>query len=448
MIRLLKKGVSMKLNIKLYPLTALVAFSLLTSCSSRSAGDYDAHTNASPKIQNAETALVESRRDQVNVFAPDSYKKAMKALEEAKNERSDDANNENILKAVQKTENLTAEANRKALITKATLPGVAEARQAALSAHVETHAEKDFAKTEKELAKFAKDIEKGRIDKSKEATQSLKAQYKALQTQSTLAWKLGRSKDLIDRANGEGAEENAPISRLAATNSLQKATAVIEKNSNDMVAINAAALDTQSQAEKLLRVTREAKAAGGSRAEVIILKGEEQRGVISQQQQDLRSSQGETAAAQSQVQGLAGMKNLQNKVETVSEKFNADEADVYQQGQSVIIRLKGMQFPNNKAEIPSSGFATLKKVQEAILAFDSPSVKIEGHTDSSGGNAINIPLSQRRAESVKNYLSANLGMESLDLEVSGHGSDKPLGSNATAEGRAQNRRIDVVIEEM
>ncbi len=438
----------MKFNFKPHSLFTIFALSVFASCSSSPNNEYSANTNASPKITNAETALRALHQDQGDVFAPESYKKAMSALEDAKEERADDSNNENILEAVQNTEKLTLEAKRQAAITMSTLPGVAEARQAALSAHVEEFAQKDFVKTEKELAKFAKEVETGKINKPQVVTKSLLKQYKTLQTQATLKWKLNPSQNLIKKASDEGARDNAPISLSEAKYSLENATALIKKDPLNMAAIDPATSEAEYHAEKLLRITREAKAAGGPKSEAIILKGEAQQRIISKQKQAIKNSHNETAVAESEIQNLAGVKNLQDKVAVVSKKFNADEADVYQQGKSVIIRLKGIQFPNNKFEIPSSGFATLKKVQESILAFDSPSVKIEGHTDASGSKAINLPLSQHRAESVKEYLTAGLGMESTDLEVSGYGSDKPLGSNKTAAGRAQNRRIDIVIEEM
>lgn len=445
----------MKTNLKYNVIMSTLVITILASCAGRSSGDYSSSTNASPVITKAETALSSAHNDQVDVFAPESYKHAMKALSEAKEERADDSNNETILKAVQETEKLTSVANQKSMVTKATLPGVAKARQAAIDAQAAKFATKEFNNADEDLVDFAKDIEKGKIENAGEATRSLLAQYRSIQVQATRSMKLNPTEALLKKAIDEGAEDNAPISFKAANDAFNNAKIVIEKNPTNFTAINPASEESLFQAEKLLRVTREAKAAGGSQSEPIILKGEAQKQIISKQKQGLSNSKSETALAEAQttlaeekVQSLTGVKNHQDKIATLSQKFNNDEADVYQQGNNVIIRLKGMQFPNNKAEIPTNGYATLKKVQEAILMFESPKVQIEGHTDATGNVATNMPLSQRRAESVKEYLSANLGSNTPDLEVTGYGSDKPLATNKTPEGRAQNRRIDVVIEEL
>ena len=74
---------------------------------------------------------------------------------------------------------------------------------------------------------------------------------------------------------------------------------------------------------------------------------------------------------------------------------------------------------------------------------------IEGHTDSVGGKAINDKLSQNRANAVKEYLQTNGGgisAESSKIEAVGYGYQKPLATNKTADGRAQNRRVDIVIK--
>lgn len=125
--------------------------------------------------------------------------------------------------------------------------------------------------------------------------------------------------------------------------------------------------------------------------------------------------------------------------------FGADEAEVYKRGNQLIIRLKGMQFPVGKAIIMPENYALLSKVQQAIENFEDPSVIVEGHTDSTGTREINNVLSQQRADAVMNYLIANKTISVDKVVAQGYGSDKPLVSNATAEGRAANRRIDVIV---
>jgi OOP family OmpA-OmpF porin len=77
--------------------------------------------------------------------------------------------------------------------------------------------------------------------------------------------------------------------------------------------------------------------------------------------------------------------------------------------------------------------------------FGQPTVTIEGHTDSSGSALTNLKLSQTRAEAVKTYLVANYTLPENLISAAGYGPDRPLAPNTTPEGRAANRRIDVVI---
>jgi len=73
-------------------------------------------------------------------------------------------------------------------------------------------------------------------------------------------------------------------------------------------------------------------------------------------------------------------------------------------------------------------------------------VRIIGHTDSTGNDAINNPLSLDRAESVRDYLAAR-GVAASRIEIDGRGSHQPVASNATDEGRARNRRVEILLRE-
>jgi outer membrane protein OmpA-like peptidoglycan-associated protein len=70
---------------------------------------------------------------------------------------------------------------------------------------------------------------------------------------------------------------------------------------------------------------------------------------------------------------------------------------------------------------------------------------VTGHTDSVGNDAANLALSKRRAETVAGYLKAH-GLNAQTVSVSGRGSADPVASNATAEGRASNRRVDISLQ--
>lgn len=144
-------------------------------------------------------------------------------------------------------------------------------------------------------------------------------------------------------------------------------------------------------------------------------------------------------------QKIAAEREFNRKYLEVQTLFRTDEAEVYKQRNQLVIRLKAMQFPVGTAVISPENFALLGKVQRAIQTFEGPSVVVEGHTDSTGSDEVNQVLSTQRAEAVSAYLVANKTIPSDKIDARGYGASRPLASNATPEGRAINRRIDVII---
>jgi len=107
-----------------------------------------------------------------------------------------------------------------------------------------------------------------------------------------------------------------------------------------------------------------------------------------------------------------------------------------------IIKLNGVRFPHDSAEIIPSDIPILDKAVATLKRRSDINVEVAGHTDSSGSDAYNQALSARRAESVKNYLQSH-GISASRLTSKGYGESAPIASNATKEGRAQNRRVEL-----
>jgi outer membrane protein OmpA-like peptidoglycan-associated protein len=98
-------------------------------------------------------------------------------------------------------------------------------------------------------------------------------------------------------------------------------------------------------------------------------------------------------------------------------------------------------FKFNKWDIDPRSFKVLDEVKDTLNAAPDIKIWIEGHTDSKGSNKSNITLSQKRVNSVRDYL-VKVGIASDRLEPLGHGEEKPIDTNKTAEGRAANRRVE------
>ncbi|MFZ3260810.1 MAG: OmpA family protein, partial [Thiobacillus sp.] len=105
--------------------------------------------------------------------------------------------------------------------------------------------------------------------------------------------------------------------------------------------------------------------------------------------------------------------------------------------------LEGVNFDFDKAVIRPQDYAKLDQDVDAMKAWGDVDVEVAGHTCSIGTEEYNLGLSQRRAEAVRNYLVSK-GVSADRLTARGYGESRPVASNATREGRAQNRRVELV----
>ena len=109
-----------------------------------------------------------------------------------------------------------------------------------------------------------------------------------------------------------------------------------------------------------------------------------------------------------------------------------------------LISLEGTHFAFNKADITAEGKAKLDAAATTLGAEPTVKLSVEGHTDAVGSVPYNQALSERRAKSVVAYLVSK-GVDGARLTPVGYGKTKPVATNDTAEGRAQNRRVDLVV---
>jgi outer membrane protein OmpA-like peptidoglycan-associated protein/opacity protein-like surface antigen len=115
------------------------------------------------------------------------------------------------------------------------------------------------------------------------------------------------------------------------------------------------------------------------------------------------------------------------------------DADCHIVEQSVVVRAVDFEF--NKALLTAPAQQTLDEIASALAAQPELRVEIQGHTDSIGSAPYNLKLSQQRADAVKSYLVSK-GVDGATLSATGFGKAHPIASNATAEGRAENRRVE------
>jgi OOP family OmpA-OmpF porin len=117
---------------------------------------------------------------------------------------------------------------------------------------------------------------------------------------------------------------------------------------------------------------------------------------------------------------------------------------ILEKGKKVILR--GVNFETNKATLTRNSEKILEDAYNALVANPDVQVEISGHTDSVGSEQANQALSLRRAQAVKNWL-VQKGIAGNRMKTVGKGENEPVASNDTAEGRAENRRIEFYVQQ-
>ena len=119
--------------------------------------------------------------------------------------------------------------------------------------------------------------------------------------------------------------------------------------------------------------------------------------------------------------------------------------DVFRQGDELILRmLAGITFPVDRYDIQPQFQSTLDQVAQTLSSYNQTYIDVLGHTDSMGSDAYNQALSERRAQSVSDYLSAR-GVARARMGVRGYGESQPIASNETEAGKAENRRVEIKV---
>ena len=120
-------------------------------------------------------------------------------------------------------------------------------------------------------------------------------------------------------------------------------------------------------------------------------------------------------------------------------------ATVERQGEGILVKFdSGILFDVNQTALKSAAQSNLTNLATSLTNNPQTNILIVGHTDNTGSASLNQDLSVRRAESVKAYISSH-GVSGSRLTTQGKGFNEPIADNATESGRAQNRRVEIVI---
>ncbi|HID29617.1 MAG TPA: OmpA family protein [Desulfobacterales bacterium] len=159
---------------------------------------------------------------------------------------------------------------------------------------------------------------------------------------------------------------------------------------------------------------------------------------------------GKTTKASSQPRQRGRQKGINEReaarrFEYVQSLFSPEEAEVFRKGNNVLISAAGFYFPVGGNIILPQNFGLLNKIVNSIQQFPNSLVEVSGHTDSIGSIELNLRLSKERADNVSKFLKEVGNIKASRISAEGYGKEKPVASNETEEGRARNRRIDVLL---
>ncbi|QNP50560.1 OmpA family protein [Diaphorobacter aerolatus] len=265
----------------------------------------------------------------------------------------------------------------------------------------------------------------------------------------------------------------ACASRNAPLEPLQKARAAVNTAMNDAKVVQLAPLELKSATDTLAQAdtawTKEADATEATHlSNLAVRRAQIAQNVAQTRQLDADIKQAGVNAERQRLQGDAARAQQQADQARAAAAASATAADrARQQTQAAQAQVKDLQarlnelqaqqtergllvtlgdvlFEFGKAELTSQAAPRLDKLAQFLTEFPNRKLLIEGYTDSVGTAAANQTLSERRAASVQSAL-ASRGVAADRMTVRGYGKDFPVADNASPEGRAMNRRVEIVI---
>ncbi|WP_242434651.1 OmpA family protein [Hymenobacter amundsenii] len=145
--------------------------------------------------------------------------------------------------------------------------------------------------------------------------------------------------------------------------------------------------------------------------------------------------------------GGTGGALIGRKMDKQAEELQRDMANakVERVGEGIKITFdSGILFDTNKSDLRQASMTEIQKMTETLKKYPDTNILVEGHTDASGSDAINNPLSQRRAQAVANY-TISQGVDASRVTTQGYGSTQPIADNTTEAGKQANRRVEIAI---
>ncbi len=434
---------------------ALATF-FFAGCASVERVIYPRSASPAEEVSKLDQELDRTAAAQNDVLAPKEYDRAVDHLNEAKRELAD-GDTDDFWEELGTSKGYVNRANQIGAVRGRRVQGVLQARQKALDAGARRFeiTKKALHEVDEGFKRNAGALDNERIDG--DVWNLAVINYGALHVNSVREAQVGEARGLIATAKDRGARTYAPKSLREAEGALERADKAIAQQPDNLAAYNGLAARANEAARNLTAINATARKAANQTNEEVARDLVARNKALANTKAALRGADSQAAMTkkalaerEASLRGLAaanmGLRSEQEwnrTIEQARKEFGSDEADVYRQGDKLLIRLKKINFPSGSAEVPARSKELLTKVTTVIEELNASNVEVQGHTDSTGTPAINQRVSKDRAVAVADYLDENV--DDVNVKAVGYGFEKPIAANRSSAGRAQNRRVDVVI---
>ena len=446
-------------------------------------------------------AAIEAKRgEQIEALSPRNFSAAVEAYEAALKDAERGRKPERIDARIAQSKAALKRAEDAAAAARQLLSGVIKTRNDALRAEAPKYAAELWMRGGQRFRDAMIENEAGDTKNAQKRAAEAEVLLREAELNAVKGNVLNEARSLIAQAEAAKVDRHAPRTLQAARRYLVEAEQEIQRNRYDLMLPRNLAAQASYEARHAAYLAQRIGSALQERdekagIEVLILSWEEplkriasdmdlslrfdegvqpalkefgehvrrQRQELSRLQQELRDREEQVASLSSQLERLEArlggvsqeritlqrrvdaQERLRANIAMIERTFEADEARVYRQSDDVVISLLGIKFPSGRSTIDANSAALMGKVQQSLVLFPDSSITIEGHTDAHGSDSTNLILSQDRADAVKQYLVSQFGANPERVSSIGYGEARPASTNETAEGRARNRRIDLVI---
>ena len=440
----------------------------MAGCASNSSMTIDEAADQSAQIGSLQEQLRAAEAADANVLAPKRFATASQKLDEAIDAARDgDFAQANALasEGIEGLDNIDQDLER----SRDLLREVLEARQRADDAEAELIYPDRTAELEESLRKVSELIETDELTAAKEQRQTLIDGYSKLELSALKEGVVEAAKASIDEAEKNGAKKYAPKTFGAAKDEMKLARSILDADRTETEKANVHAKRAKflaNQSAEIAELIKDMDRREFDREDTVVWYqsqlstifepvGEELRFDRSNRDVVLQMQKAYSTVLEQRAEGEeTGDELLAKKLATDAERARFEEAQsmfteaegtVYRKLENVLLSLHGFNFPSGGSEITTENFVLLNKVTKVIELFPGSTIEVSGHTDATGGAELNLKLSKQRAANVVKFLIEVGGISPDRLSSEGYGDQRPVARNDTQEGRALNRRVEILI---